>query len=140
MTFHISVSVIRPFMPFILKSGPAPSRRTRKISPSVDPRSHLASVRSDGCVSFGAIGPLPLASAPWQKRQFFVNAAWPAAIESADEGTGFFIFLPSSLPPGFWALTAVIATRATPRPTTTDEKIRRIFRKSPLFLIKGGAL
>src|SRR6478736_4302673 len=83
--------------------GPAPSRMTRKISPSVDPRSHLSSVRFDGCVPSGAIGPLPLASAPWQNRQFFWNAACPALIDSGDEATGFFIFLPSGLPPGFCA-------------------------------------
>src|SRR6185369_2581326 len=83
--------------------GPAPSRMTRKISPSVDPRSHLSSVRLDGCVPSGAIGPFPLASAPWQNRQFFWNAACPALIDSADEATGFFIFLPSALPPGFCA-------------------------------------
>src|SRR5215470_7493270 len=98
MTFHMSVSVIRPFKPFILKSGPAPSRRTRKISPSVDPRSHFASVRSDGCVSLGAIGPLPFASAPWQKRQFLVNVALPAAMDSALDATGFFIFAASAFP------------------------------------------
>src|SRR5436190_24396294 len=83
--------------------GPAPSRMTRKISPSVDPRSHFASVRSDGCVPCGAIGPLPFASAPWQKRQFFVNAALPAAIDAAVGLTGFFILAASGLPPGFCA-------------------------------------
>src|SRR5262245_10537048 len=108
-----------------------------KSSPSVDPRSHLASVRSEGWVSFGAIGPFPFASAPWQNRQFFVNAAWPAATESADEGTGFLSFFPSSLPPGFWALTATIATSATPKPNITDEKKRRICPKSPDSLEKA---
>src|SRR5215471_2436228 len=83
--------------------GPAPSLMTRKISPSVDPRSHLASVRSGGCVSFGAIGPLPFASAPWQNLQYLPKAAAPALIESGEEATGFFSFFPSSLPPGFWA-------------------------------------
>src|SRR5205809_5650481 len=88
--------------------GPAPSRMTRKISPSVDPRSHLSSTRFDGCVPSGAIGPFPLASAPWQKRQFFWNAACPALIDSGDEATGFFIFLPSGLPPGFCAPTDTV--------------------------------
>ena len=68
--------------------GPAPSRITTKISPSVDPRSHFSSVRSDGCVPSGAIGPLPFASVPWQKRQFFVYAALPAAIDVAFDATG----------------------------------------------------
>src|SRR5262245_40668516 len=78
--------------------GPAPSRMTAKISPSLLPRSHFASVQSEGCVSFGALGPLPLASAPWQKRQFFVNAALPAAMDSALDATGFFIFAASGFP------------------------------------------
>src|SRR5262245_14474125 len=78
--------------------GPAPSRMTAKISPSLLPRSHFASVRSDGCVSLGAIGPLPLASAPWQNRQFFVKAALPAATDSALDATGFFIFAASAFP------------------------------------------
>src|SRR5437764_11867266 len=110
--------------------GPAPSRMTRKISPSVVPRSHFASVRSDGCVPSGAIGPLPFASAPWQKRQFFWNSAWPALIDSGDEATGFFIFLPASLPPGFCA-----ATSAPPRTNaaqSTDR--RRMIRESPVVM------
>src|SRR5579859_8040659 len=78
--------------------GPAPSRMTAKISPSLEPRSHFASVRFGGCESFGAIGPSPLASAPWQNRQFFVNAALPAAIDSAFDGTGFLTFAASGLP------------------------------------------
>src|SRR5579864_1060390 len=71
---------------------------TAKISPSLEPRSHLASVRSDGWDPCGAIGPLPLASAPWQKRQFLVNAALPAATDSALGGTGFFTLAASGLP------------------------------------------
>src|SRR5438128_736497 len=100
-TFQTSVSDILLLYPFMSIFGPAPSRMTRKISPSVDPRSHFASVRSDGCVPSGAMGPLPFASAPWQKRQFLVNSSLPFAIDSGDAGTAFFIFLPASLPPGF---------------------------------------
>src|SRR5262245_49621333 len=92
--------------------GPAPSRITTKISPSLSPRSHLASVRSDGWVPSGAIGPLPLAFAPWQNRQFFWNAAWPALIDSGDDVTGFFIFFASGLPPGFCAATPTVRTNA----------------------------
>src|SRR5476651_453642 len=99
--------------------GPAPLLMTRKISPSVDPRSHLSSVRFDGCVPSGAIGPLPLASVPWQKRQFFWNAACPALIDSGDEATGFFIFLPSGLPPGFCAPTDTVM-RATHESASTE--------------------
>src|SRR6185436_12187351 len=103
MTAQISWSVILLLKPFMSNFGPAPSLMTVKISPSLSPRSHLSSVRSDGCVPSGAIGPLPLASAPWQNRQFFRNAALPAAIEAGLDGTLFFSFFASALPPGFWA-------------------------------------
>src|SRR5437773_8441547 len=101
--FHMSVSDNLLLLAFMSNFGPAPLAMTRKISPSVSPRSHLASVRSDGCVSFGAIGPLPFASAPWQKRQFFWKSALPASTDSLLDAIGFFIFLPSGLPPGFCA-------------------------------------
>src|ERR1019366_8120647 len=107
--------------------GPAPFWMTMKISPSVDPRSHLSSVRFEGCVPSGAIGPLPLASAPWQKRQFFWKVALPAAIESALDATGFFSFLPSGLPPGFCARadTATSARQAkASEGMTTDDRRR----------------
>src|SRR6185436_13237316 len=90
--------------------GPAPSRMTTKISPSLPPRSHLSSVRFDGCVPSGAIGPLPFASALWQNRQFFAYSAWPALIDSGDDATGFFIFLASGLPPGVCAATSAADT------------------------------
>src|SRR5471030_3116336 len=108
--------------------GPAPLLMTRKISPSVDPRSHLSSVRFDGCVPSGAIGPLPLASVPWQKRQFFWNAACPALIDSGDEATGFFSFLPSGLPPGFCApaVTVMRATHASACAGMRTVEIRRM--------------
>src|SRR3954454_2053974 len=96
--FHMSVSDILLLKPFMSNFGPAPSRMTAKISPSVEPRSHLASVRLDGWVSLGAIGPSPLASAPWQNRQFFANAALPAATDSALAATGFFSLAASGLP------------------------------------------
>src|SRR3954468_2805394 len=108
----MSVSDILLLKPFISNFGPAPSEMTLKISPSVDPRSHLSSVRFDGCVSFGAMGPSPFASAPWQKRQFFWKSAPPALIDSGDDATGFFNFFPSGLPPGFCA-PAVTVIRAT---------------------------
>src|SRR5579862_4606624 len=109
--------------------GPAPLLMTRKISPSVEPRSHLSSVRFGGCVPSGAIGPLPLASVPWQKRQFFVYAALPAAIDSGLDGTGFFSFFPSGLPPGFCAPaeTDISATATTASAGTKTRDMRRMF-------------
>src|SRR5580765_5289275 len=101
--------------------GPAPSRMTAKISPSLEPRSHFASVRSDGWVSLGAIGPLPLASAPWQKRQFLVNVALPAATDSALDATGFFIFAASGLP-----CAAPTAARARTHTGIANKSARRI--------------
>src|SRR5260370_14407210 len=124
----MSVSDILLLYPFMSNFGPAPSRMTRKISPSVDPRSHLSSVRFDGCVPSGAIGPLPLASAPWQKRQFFWNAACPALIDSGDEATRVFLFLPSGLPPGFCALavTVISATQDSANNETRAVGTRRM--------------
>src|SRR5262249_52351164 len=101
--------------------GPARYRMTAKISPSVDPRSHFASVRSGGCVSFGAIGPLPFASAPWQKRQFFAKSALPAAIDSALDATGFFNFAASGFP-----CAAARAARATTNEGMRTNDTRRI--------------
>src|SRR5881397_3228059 len=101
--FHMSCSDILLLKPFMSNLGPAPSRITAKSSPSLDPRSHLSSVRLEGWVPSGAIGPSPLASAPWQKRQFFWNSACPALIDAGDEAIGFFIVLASGLPPAFWA-------------------------------------
>src|SRR5580765_6833 len=113
--------------------GPAPLLMTRKISPSVEPRSHLSSVRSEGCVFSGAIGPLPFASAPWQKRQFFWNSACPALIDSGDVATGFFIFLPSGLPPGFCAPACAVITATQASASTGIEvvKMRGIRKSSP---------
>src|SRR5438876_12027991 len=111
--------------------GPAPSRMTTKISPSLSPRSHLASVRSDGWVPSGAIGPLPLAFAPWQNRQFFWKVAWPALIDSGDEATGCFIFLASGLPPGFWAATAAVKNKAHVNAGITEVEIRRMTLSTP---------
>src|SRR6266850_40210 len=108
--------------------GPAPSRITAKISPSLDPRSHLSSVRLGGCVPSGAIGPSPLASAPWQKRQFFWNSACPALIDAGDEAIGFFNFWASGLPPGFCA-TGLTMIRVTGlRPLWRVTKIETRFR------------
>src|SRR5262249_20720098 len=112
--------------PFMSNFGPAPSRMTAKISPSVEPRSHFASVRSGGWVSFGAMGPLPFASFPWQKRQFFVYVAFPAAIDSGVGFTGFFIFAASE-PPG----AAVIEASAITSPGITRNETRRISGSAP---------
>src|SRR5947208_15783596 len=112
--------------------GPAPSRITTKISPSLSPRLHFASVRFEGCVPSGAIGPLPLASAPWQKRQFFWNAACPALIDSGVAATGFFIFFASGLPPGFCAARAVLARNAHASARVTRRDVRRMLLSAPL--------
>src|SRR4029453_14915496 len=130
MTFQISWSVIVLLKPFMSNFGPAPSLMTMKSSPSVDPRSHVASVRSEGCVSFGAIGPLPLASVPWQNLQYLPKDAAPALIESGDDATGFLIFLPSGLPPGFCAL----ADRATSETIEMAIIDMKQFRRMAVFV------
>ncbi|MND02916.1 hypothetical protein D3C83_224930 [compost metagenome] len=63
---------MRPLNPFMSKVGPAPAMITVKISPSVEPRFHSASVRSAGIVPFGASGPSPFAVPPWQNAQYFL--------------------------------------------------------------------
>src|SRR6185436_3025772 len=115
--------------------GPAPSRMTAKISPSLPPRSHLSSVRSDGCVPSGAIGPLPFASAPWQKRQFFWNRAFPEAIDAALDATGFFIFFASALPPGFCAPAGNDANAIHPN-TTAENTTRRMMARLLLAMTR----
>src|SRR6185295_16621388 len=87
------------FKPFIGDFSPSPFCTTRKISPSVSPCAHVSSVRLGGCESFGASGPSPLASAPWQKEQYFLNEAAPAVTEAAVAATGFFIFFGSGPTP-----------------------------------------
>src|SRR5581483_10990998 len=110
--------------------GPAPSLMTVKISPSLSPRSHFASVRSDGCVPCGAIGPLPLASAPWQNRQYFWKDAWPALIESGVAATGFLSFLASGLPPGFCAPSVTTAAAASAHTNReNNDEIRRMMNE-----------
>src|SRR3954471_14630974 len=96
---------------------------TAKISPSVLPRSHFASVRSDGCESLGAIFPSPFPSAPWQNAQFLVKLALPAAIDAAVAGTGFFNLAASGFPPGAWAprLTPTMAATASVQAATNEE-------------------
>src|SRR4029077_13716994 len=124
------------FWPFMSNFGPAPFWMTRKISPSVEPRSHLSSVRLDGCVPSGAIGPLPLASALWQKRQFFWKRACPALIDSGDEATRFFIFLPCSLPPRFCAEAGAASRTMSARADVAKTAVvrRRICWRSPLSM------
>src|SRR5437773_4513262 len=99
---------------------------TAKISPSLSPRSHFASVRFEGCVPSGAIGPLPFASAPWQNRQFFWNATCPALIEPGDDAIGFLSFLASGLPPGFCAARPAVTRNAHASAATLLGNIRQI--------------
>src|SRR3954470_10045289 len=136
--FHMSVSDILLLKPFMSNFGPAPSRITAKISPSVEPRSHLSSVRLDGCVPSGAIGPLPFASAPWQKRQFFWNNVWPALIDSGDEATGFFIFCASGLPPGFCAAIEIGINAVRMRTTGANTMTRETHRMLAELLDESG--
>jgi len=80
----------------------APSRMTVKISASVEPCFHMASVRSAGG-GFSVAPPLPspFPSAPWHDMQFFVNNCLPSARVVALTGTGFFSVVASAAAP-FW--------------------------------------
>jgi hypothetical protein len=57
--FHMSVAVISLRKPFISESPPTPLEMMAKISPSLDPNIHSASVRLGGLGFFGASGPSP---------------------------------------------------------------------------------
>src|SRR5262245_52141326 len=67
--FHMSVAVISLRWPFISESPPTPLAMMAKISPSLDPYIHSASVRSAGLGFLGASGPSPSPVAPWHCRQ-----------------------------------------------------------------------
>src|SRR5688500_2034180 len=69
---------------------------TQKISPSLDPRVHVVSVRFEGFMFFGAIVLSPAPVLPWQKRQYFANSGLPASIAAGDDGNGALIFLASA--------------------------------------------
>src|SRR5215217_2238513 len=68
----------------------------QKISPSLEPRVHSASVRFDGFIVFGAIALSPAPVLPWQTRQYFATSTLPASIAAGDEGNAAFIFLASA--------------------------------------------
>src|SRR5688572_16477188 len=103
--------------------SPSPSEMFVKIAASVEPYSHLASVRSCGLESFGARGPSPLAVIPWQNAQCFLKMAAPAAIEAAVEGTGFLIAGAVGVAPPLWAWTATANNTA---PASMNPLMNRI--------------
>ena len=72
--FHLSVALTSLRTPFISELPPTPFEMMVKISPSVDPYSHLSSVRFGGLGFFGASGPSPRAFAPWQCRHALWNS------------------------------------------------------------------
>src|SRR6185503_20898900 len=81
----------------MLKSGATPFLIELKISPSVDPYFHSLSVRSGAGGVRSLPGP-PSAFRPWQFAQYRVYACLPAAIDSGDGWTGFWILAASGLP------------------------------------------
>src|SRR5580700_11101139 len=89
----------------------SPSRITVKISPSVDPKSHTPSVRSDGW-SRPPLLPSPIPEGPWQLAHSCPYARLPAATDSGVAATGFLIFAASGLPPRRGAVTDCCATRS----------------------------
>src|SRR5918997_450075 len=97
--FHMSVAVISLRTPFISELPPMPFEMMVKISPSLDPYSHLSSVRSDGLGLLGASGPSPLAVPPWQCRHAFMYPCRPFRMESAVGLTGFLSAAALGLPP-----------------------------------------
>src|SRR4249919_3570639 len=100
----------------MLNSGATPFLIELKISPSVDPCFHTLSVRS-GASGVKSLPGLPSPFSPWQFAQYRLNACFPAAIDSGDDGTGFWIFAASGLP---WAAAVRRpATDARRSPTTS---------------------
>src|SRR5688572_11100137 len=95
-TFHVSVSESFPFRPFICYSGGAPFWMIQKISPSLEPRVQVSSVRLAGFMFFGAIVLSPAPVLPWQNRQNFAYSGLPASIAAGDDGKGAFNFLASA--------------------------------------------
>src|SRR5688572_4014399 len=68
----------------------------QKISPSLEPRVHSASVKFDGFMFFGAMALSAAPVLPWQKRQYFAKRTFPDSIAAGDEGNAAFIFLASA--------------------------------------------
>src|SRR6187401_3550069 len=102
---------------------------TQKISPSLEPRVHSASVRLDGFMVFGAIVLSPAPVLPWQKRQYFANNTLPASIAAGDEGNAAFVFFASAGtaagPAGaaVWANTPTVMVRTQTTATTPNNPL-----------------
>src|SRR5829696_2974474 len=69
---------------------------TQKISPSLEPRVHSASVRFEGFMVLGAMALSPAPVLPWQKRQYLANSTLPASIAAGDEANATFVFFASA--------------------------------------------
>src|SRR5262245_19381175 len=109
---------------------------TAKISPSLDPWSHLASVRSGGWVPSGACGPFPLASSPWQNLQYFWNTLLPFSTDCGVNATGFVAGALAALAAGLAdcaspGLVDAIPTQQTMRAAVAGVRIRRIVLAVP---------
>ena len=79
--FHMSVTVISLRTPFISESPPTPLEIMAKISPSLDPYIHSASVRLGGLGFFGASVPSPSPFSPWHCRHSRIYAWRPLVID-----------------------------------------------------------
>src|SRR5262245_35889342 len=95
--FHISPSLTPglPLRPFIAPVLPTPSRMLMKTSPSVEPWSHLSSVKSDGLASppsasLAAFSLTPSPLIPWHSAQYLPYMIFPDAMDFGVAATGFF--------------------------------------------------
>src|SRR6266853_135761 len=100
----------------MLKSGATPFLIELKISPSLEPCFHSLSVRSCAGGVRSLPGP-PSAFRPWQFAQYGVNACLPAAIDSGDGCTGFWILAASGVP---WAAAVRRLATGTSRSPTNS--------------------
>src|SRR4030095_16796404 len=126
--FHMSVAVISLRTPFISEFPPTPLEMMEKISPSLEPYSHSASVRLAGLGLFGASRPSPSPSGPWHCGHALLYVWRPLVIELAVAATGFFIAAAFGLPPlGAWAA-----------PSAADKKIaaRRVLTRLRMVLTR----
>src|SRR5476649_2376108 len=81
----------------MLKSGATPFLMLSKISPSVEPWSHVSSTRL-GAAGIRSLPAPPSAVLPWQGAQLLAKVAWPAATDSGVDATGFLTLAASGFP------------------------------------------
>src|SRR5687767_12444814 len=109
----------------MFKSGGIPSLMLKKISPSVPPCCHSASVRS-GDGGLMSLPDPPVAFTPWHGAHVLVKSAFPAAIDSGVDITGFLTAACAGSPcaANETAASHTITAIETPARVTRDSPVR----------------